>query len=113
MPPVFGRLSARGAAPPASVIAVGLLIGLLASIGSVETTWAFSAFTVLIYYAITNLAALHLPAEQCLYPRWIAVAGLIACIFLAFWVPVPIWLLGLGLIGAGLAWKRFAPHAWS
>ena len=106
IPPVFGRVSSSGRSPPAAVIAVGILIAALASIGSVETTWAFSAFTVLVYYAITNLAALRLPEEHRLYPKWIAATGLAASLFLAFWVPVPIWLAGVGLIGLGLLWQR-------
>ncbi len=113
LPPLFARLSNEGTAPAAAVIAVGILIAGLASIGSVETTWAFSAFTVLIYYAITNLAALRLPREQRLYPAWVAVIGLAACLFLAFWVPVAIWGLGLGLIVAGLAFKALAPRLWN
>ena len=113
LPPLFARLSEQGMAPRAAVIAVGLAIAALASIGSVETTWAFSAFTVLIYYAITNLAALRLPREQRLYPTWVAVAGLAACLFLAFWVPLTIWVIGLGLILLGLAWKAFAPRLWT
>lgn len=109
-PRIFGTLSAH-ATPVAAVVAIGTIIAALASIGSVETTWAFSAFTVLIYYAITNLAALRLSREQRLYPRWIAVTGLVACLFLAFWVPIAIWVTGLLLIGAGLAWHRFA-YSW-
>lgn len=112
MPPMFGRVSEGGTAPAAAVVAVGVLIGGLAAFGSIETAWAFSAFTVLVYYAITNLAALRLPEEQRLYPRWIAATGLLACLFLAFWVPVPIWGAGLGLILLGLLWKRFAPQLW-
>lgn len=112
MPPIFAQVSSGGAAPAAAVIAVGIGTAALAGLGSIETAWAFSAFTVLIYYAITNLAALQLTDEQRLYPRWIAVAGLAACVFLAFWVPVRIWASGLGLIAIGLLWKRFVPPFW-
>ncbi len=112
-PPLFARLSGDGRAPTGAVILVGLAVGGLALFGSVETTWAFSAFTVLIYYAITNLAALRLPLEERLYPRWVALIGLIACLFLAFWVPVTIWAVGLGLILIGLAWKTLAPRLWA
>ncbi|HEY9554611.1 APC family permease [Allosphingosinicella sp.] len=113
LPPLFARLSREGTAPAAAVIAVGVVVAGLASIGSVETTWAFSAFTVLIYYAITNLAALRLPREQRLFPAWVAVAGLLACLFLAFWVPVTIWAVGLALILLGLMWKHVVPRLWS
>lgn len=63
---------------------------------------------MLIYYAITNLAALRLPKEKRLYSTLIAWAGLAACLFLAFWVDRQIWLIGLGLIGAGLLWHVVA-----
>ena len=75
-------------------------------------TLNISAFTVLIYYAITNLAALRLPREQRLFPAWIAMVGLAACLLLAFWVPVAIWGAGLALIAAGLVFKAFAPRLW-
>lgn len=112
LPPVFGKVSGDGRAPTAAVVLVGGGTAILAAVGSVETAWAFSAFTVLLYYAITNLAALKMPKEARLYPRWIAVAGLIACLFLAFWVPVGIWAAGLGLIGVGLVWRRLTRRLW-
>ena len=59
---------------------------------------------MLVYYALTNLAALRLPQEQRLYPRFLAWGGLLSCAFLAFWVEPRIWAVGLGLIAAGLAW---------
>lgn len=104
LPAATARLNAAGTTPYVAVIVVGIVITGLASIGSVKTTWAFSAFTVLIYYAITNLAALRLKQEDRLYSPLFAWAGLIACLFLAFWVDWRIWLAGLGLIAIGLAW---------
>jgi APA family basic amino acid/polyamine antiporter len=108
LPPRFGRLSRDAEVPAAAVVAVGAAIALLTLAGSVETTWAFSAFTVLVYYAITNLAALRLSAQDRLYPRVLAGGGLAACLFLAWWVPLEIWLAGLALIGVGLAWHAAA-----
>ena len=96
--------------PAAAVIAVGVVIGLLVLIGDVKTTWSFSAFTVLVYYAITNLAALRIPAEARIIPRWIPVAGLIGCLGLAFWVEWRVWAVGLGMIALGLAWQRGMRH---
>ncbi len=91
--------------PAAAVIAVGAIIGLLVLIGDVKTTWSFSAFTVLVYYALTNLAALRLPAEARKFPRWISVAGLIGCLGLAFWVEWRVWAVGLLVIAAGFGWR--------
>src|SRR5690606_21328062 len=80
LPRFFGRLSRDADAPATAVVAVGATVALLALAGSVETAWAFSAFTVLVYYAITNLAALRLPARDRRYPRAVAAAGLAACL---------------------------------
>ena len=112
LPPVFARLSRSATAPSVAVIGVGSVIGALTLIGSVETAWAFSAFSVLVYYAITNLAALRLAKADRLYPPAVAWAGLAACLFLAFWVPIHIWLIGLGLIAVGLVWHVMARRIW-
>jgi len=87
-----------------AVIAVGLVIAAMAGLGSIKTTWSFSAFTVLIYYAVTNLAALRLSRDERLYsPLW-AWGGLAACTALAFSIEARVWSAGLGLLAAGLAW---------
>ena len=103
MPGVFANVDASGS-PNLAVIAVGVAIAAMALIGNVEVTWSFSAFTVLIYYAITNLAALRLPKEKRLYSPLIAWAGLAACLALAFFVERQIWMVGVALIGAGIVW---------
>jgi APA family basic amino acid/polyamine antiporter len=108
MPSSLSRVSKRSRTPYVAVIVVGVTIATLALIGDVKTTWSFSAFTVLIYYALTNWAALKLPARQRRYPRWIAVVGLTACLFLAFWVEPQTWLIGLALIAVGLVWHAVA-----
>jgi APA family basic amino acid/polyamine antiporter len=91
--------------PAAAVIAVGVVIGLLVLIGDVKTTWSFSAFTVLVYYALTNLAALRIPAEARRVQRWVPVAGLVGCLGLAFWVEWRVWTVGLGMLALGFAWR--------
>jgi APA family basic amino acid/polyamine antiporter len=101
-------LNASQTTPYVAVIVVGFAIAGLTLIGSVKTTWSFSAFTVLIYYAITNLAALRMPREERRYWPAVAWGGLAACLFLAFWVEWRVWLTGLALIALGLGWHRIA-----
>ncbi len=101
MPAGTARINAGGTTPLVAVPVMGTVIAGLVLIGDVQTTWTFSAFTVLIYYSITNLAALRLPIEDRRFPRWISVAGLIACLFLAFWVDPLVWVYGLGLLAVG------------
>lgn len=94
--------------PRIAVLVVGAIVLGLALIGSVRTTWTFSAFAVLVYYAVTNLAALQLNDRQRLFPRWIAQIGLVSCLMLAFWVEWRIWLAGVAMLLIGLAWHAVA-----
>ncbi len=107
LPVVFAQLDREGRTPTTAVIGVGLLVTALAALGDVRLTWSFSAFTVLVYYAITNLAALRLPECARLSPPWTSVLGLLSCLFLAFWVEPRVWLAGLASIAAGVLWHRW------
>ncbi len=111
MPRILARLNQQQTTPYWAVLVVGGAIALLVLLGNVKTTWSFSAFNVLIYYAITNLAALRLPPQERLYPQWVAWLGLGSCLFLAFWVESSIWQVGLGLIVAGLIWHAIRQSA--
>jgi APA family basic amino acid/polyamine antiporter len=111
MPRFLARLNQQGTTPYWAVLVVGGAIALLVLLGNVKTTWSFSAFNVLIYYAITNLAALRLSPSERLYPQWLAWLGLASCLFLAFWVESSIWQIGLGLIVAGLIWYAIRQRA--
>ncbi|NBC16402.1 MAG: amino acid permease [Bacteroidetes bacterium] len=108
MPRLFGRINAEGTTPGPAVLMMGGVIAALTLIGDVRVTWSFSAFTVLIYYAITNLAALYISSEHRLFPAWVSAAGLICCASLAFFVEPLYWGVGLGLIAVGLGWHALA-----
>jgi basic amino acid/polyamine antiporter, APA family len=106
LPAFTARLNRDKTTPYVAVLVVGVIVALLVSVGDVRATWSFSAFTVLFYYAITNLAALNLPPEQRRYPVFVPVMGLVACGGLAFWVDAEAVIAGLVLIGIGLALRR-------
>lgn len=69
--------------PRRAVAVTGLAIAALALIGSVKTTWTFSAFSVLVYYAVANLCALRQPPTERIFPRAVPIVGLVCCIGLA------------------------------
>lgn len=102
LPSGLARIHLDSGSPRAAVVAVGAVILLLVLVGDVRATWSFSAFTVLVYYGITNLAALRLPPDARRYPRWVAVLGLAGCLLLAFQVEVLYWGVGLALLAGGL-----------
>ncbi|HMO12707.1 MAG TPA: APC family permease [Pirellulaceae bacterium] len=108
IPSLFSRVGDSSGTPYLAVLLVSGLIAGVVLTGDVKTTWSFSAFTVLIYYAITNLAAIQMTEEERLYPRLIPWLGLFSCLFLAFWVETLIWMIGLALITSGLIWHWLA-----
>jgi APA family basic amino acid/polyamine antiporter len=99
MPRPLGRLDRRQN-PVNAVITGAVPIILFALIGDISVAWSFSAFAVLLYYGLTNLAALAIDSH-----RWTSWAGLLTCISLSFFVPLTVWLTGTALIAVGAIWK--------
>jgi APA family basic amino acid/polyamine antiporter len=112
MPPMTAYINKAGTTPTVAVIIVGIIIAGLVLIGDMRLTWSFSAFNVLIYYALTNMSALQLKADERLFPRWIAWGGLFSCLFLASWVESTIWMIGLLLLGLGWLWFGIIKNLW-
>lgn len=108
MPARLAILNTSSISAPAAVVVVGTVIALIALSGDIRAAWSFSAFTVLIYYAITNLAALRVLAADRFIPRAISVAGLVGCFALAWFVEMHIWLTGLAIVALGLGWHWVA-----
>lgn len=77
-----------------------------------RTTWSFSAFTVLVYYAVTNACALALPASARMFPRWTAWVGLVGCLGLAAFVEPRVLLTGAALLAAAVL-LRAALRGWA
>lgn len=101
LPRGLSRLS-RGGEPQTAVIAVGSFIALIALSGGLALVWSFSAFTVLLYYSVTNWAALRMKKSARLYPRAISWAGLIGCLLLALFIDPKIIAAALVIIVAAL-----------
>ncbi|MCC9655353.1 APC family permease [Rhodopirellula halodulae] len=105
LPSAAANVSSTNATPNVAVVLVGIGVSGLTLIGDVKTTWSFSAFTVLVYYALTNLSATRLTKEERLFSPVIPWLGLLSCLGLAFWVQPEIWLIGLGLLIIGWAFQ--------
>ena len=94
LPRYFATVDDTGTTPGPAVVLVAAIVIALTGLGSIERAWSLSAVTVLIYYAITNAAALRLAPEHRLYPRVIAWLGLLGCLGLAVWVEWPYLVVG-------------------
>ncbi len=105
IPSVFATVNSTSGSPTGATLLVAGIIALLISLGSVRMTWSISAFTVLVYYGITNACAIRLDHDERLYHTWPAWVGLMACLGLAFCVAPTVWIIGCGWIAVGLIYR--------
>jgi APA family basic amino acid/polyamine antiporter len=101
-------MESRGV-PARAILLTGGIAATLAMIGTLETIIAAAAFTILIYYSLTNLAALRLSCGRRLYPPWVAWAGLVTCLAMAASLQGRVLMIGIGLLATGFL-VRFLLH---
>ena len=99
MPGALARLDGRSQ-PVVAITLSAVLVAGLTLLGDIGLAWSFSAMTVLLYYGLTNLAALAIDRRR--VTGWL---GLASCVFLSFFVPIGVWVTSVALIVAGLLWK--------
>jgi basic amino acid/polyamine antiporter, APA family len=86
LPGGLATISSRGT-PLRADLAGGLVtIGIAALAGPVAAI-ALSACSVLVYYAVINVAALRLSPDERSWPRWTSELGLLLCVGLAALLP--------------------------
>ena len=106
LPSGMGTLNPQRTSAPNSVYAATGVMAVLALVGDVQLAWSFSAFTVLCYYAITNLAALKVPPEQRFIPKFVSVLGLMSSLGLVFFIDWYVFAAGCAFVAVGLLWHR-------
>jgi basic amino acid/polyamine antiporter, APA family len=84
LPRPLAAISTRARTPARAELLVAAATALAVVAADTTAAITFSAFTVLIYYAITNASALTLPPDQRRWPRSLALLGLAGCLLLAF-----------------------------
>ena len=106
LPSGMATLNPQRTSAPNSVYAATGVMAVLALVGDVQLAWSFSAFTVLCYYAITNLAALKVPPEQRFIPKFVSVLGLMSSLGLVLFIDWYVFAAGCAFVAAGLLWHR-------
>jgi basic amino acid/polyamine antiporter, APA family len=91
--------------PWRSVLFVGAIAILVAAFAPFVVAVAVSSFGTLLYYTITNLSALKLEKAQRMFPRVLAMAGLVGCVGLAFLLPPEDVAVGLVILLAGILFR--------
>ncbi|WP_067075509.1 APC family permease [Methanoculleus horonobensis] len=102
MPSVLARVHPVHRVPHLAELAVGIILVAVVLLGDLRTAIGFSSFTVLLYYAVTNLSAYTLTERERLYGRHLAVLGLFGCLVLAFTLPAAAVGVGSAVMLAGI-----------
>lgn len=111
LPAFFEAIHAKNRVPHVGIFITGFIILMLTLFGTFEFIVRAATFTILLYYSITNIAALRQPATQQIYGKVVPVLGLIGCLAMSVSLPLNVMASGVGLllIGFGVRYvvKRF------
>lgn len=88
--------------PHVAEVVVGVAVVVAVLSGGLVAVLSFSAFSVLLYYAITNASALRLRLDERRWPRWLAWAGLASCLLLAASLPWQTIALGVAALAIAM-----------
>ncbi len=105
----------RTRVPARAELVVAAVVVAVVLVADVRGAIGFSAFNVLVYYAIANVSAFTLSPEQRRWRRWWAPVGVAGCLVLAVSLPLGSILagaavLGVGALGYGIR-RRASPRA--
>jgi basic amino acid/polyamine antiporter, APA family len=97
LPHALAGVHPRFGVPHRAEVAVGAVVAVVAALADVRSAIGFSAFAVLVYYAIANASAMTL------HRKLIPVIGLAGCVLLAALLPIASVLAGAGVVALGAA----------
>ena len=89
-------------------LAIAALVCAIVLVTDLRGAIAFSAFTILLYYAIANASALTLAPSERTRSRWIFGLGLAGCLILAAAVPTGAIAAGAAVLAAGAIGRLLA-----
>jgi APA family basic amino acid/polyamine antiporter len=109
LPSWLAAVHPRYHVPHHAEVAVAAAVCVLVLTVDLRDAIGFSAFGVLLYYFVANLAAFTQEAEHRRYPRALQAAGALGCVLLGLTVPVEALLAGLLVLAAGVAYRLGRP----
>jgi APA family basic amino acid/polyamine antiporter len=102
LPGWLGRVSPRTSVPHTAEVALAVAVSALVLTVDLRGALGFSAFGVLLYYLVANLAALTQTAEHRRFPRTLQVVGAGGCVVLIATLPPASVLAGLAVLAVGV-----------
>lgn len=107
LPPAFQTIHQKYRIPHFGIVITGMVIIILTITGAFEFIVRAATFTILLYYSITNIAALKQPRKEQIYGKVIPVLGLIGCLAMSVSLPFNVIITGIGLLLAGFIIRFF------
>jgi APA family basic amino acid/polyamine antiporter len=101
LPVFFEKIHAKKKVPHIGIFITGAIILLLTVLGSFEFIVRSASFTILLYYSITNIAALKQPLHEQRFGKAVPVLGLIGCLVMAASLPYQVIISGLIILMFG------------
>lgn len=96
LPPWLSAVHPRYKVPHRAELTIGAVICVVIAVADLRGAIGFSSFGVLLYYLVANVAAYTQPSEDRRYPKFLQVAGAVACTGLV--VTLPPLSVGLGVL---------------
>jgi APA family basic amino acid/polyamine antiporter len=103
LPRWLSAVDARRRVPQRAELAITVVVIAIVLAADVRDAIGFSAFAVLVYYAIANASAWTLGLQERRAPRAVAVAGVLGCIVIAFSLPATSVIAGAAVLLVGAA----------
>ncbi len=101
LPPALQNIYPRFSVPHVAILLTGLIILSITIFGTFTFIVGAASFTILLYYSITNLAALKQPKTQRLYSPAIPALGLTGCLAMVAYMPFEIVYSSLSILLLG------------
>lgn len=108
LPRWLAAVHPRFSTPHHAELMLAGVISVVVLMTDVRNAIGFSSFGVLVYYAITNVAAFSQVGAPRLWPRTLNVLGLLGCLTLVATLPWQSIVIGVIVLGSGLAGRRLA-----
>jgi APA family basic amino acid/polyamine antiporter len=103
LPHFFEKIHSKTSVPHIGILLTSAVILAVTILGTFEFVVRAATFTILLYYGITNIAAIRQPKPQQLYSKAIPYLGLVGCIAMSISLPLNVIISGVALLAIGFA----------
>lgn len=105
LPPWLSAVHPRYKVPHRAEMALAAVICIIIAVADLRGAIGFSSFGVLLYYLVANIAAYTQPPEDRRYPKFLQVAGTVACVVLVATLPPISAGVGVLMFAVGIVYR--------